>query len=183
MSLNTSIFDQFPELKTKRLTLRNIELEDAHEIFKMRASQRVNQFIARHNMSDEKDAHDLVVKTQNAFKNKTGIGWSGMLRDQSQTIGTCGFNRIDYDNLRAEIGGEMSVDYWGKKLALEAVEAIIDFGFNTFNLHAIEAYLFPENRGALYLLQNLGFEKEAHFKDKIFFDNQFHDMVVYTRIK
>jgi len=118
-----------------------------------------------------------------AYEKGAGIGWAGILRDGNHIIGTCGFNYIDYPNLRAEMGGELSTQYWGKNLAFEAVSAITEFGFNIMNLHAIEAKLSPENRGAIFILETMGFKKEAHFKDRIFFNNRFSDMVVYSLIK
>lgn len=180
MEINQSVFDQFPVIQTERLLLRQIQLEDAVEIMKMRQNKRVNQFIARNTMTGIEQAHELVKKTSDAFHSKQGIGWAGILRDRSEIIGTCGFNRIDYLNNRAEIGGELSVDYWGKNIAAEAVQAIINFGFEQMNLHAIEAFVSPENRGAIYLLESLGFEKEAHFKERVYFNGVYSDMAVYT---
>jgi [ribosomal protein S5]-alanine N-acetyltransferase len=180
MKINQKVFDHFPVIQTERLVLRQIQLEDAEKIMQMRQNNRVNQFIARQRISGLEAAEELVKKTSEAFEEKAGIGWAGILRDRSEIIGTCGFNRIDYFNNRAEIGGELSVDFWGKNLALEAVQAIVNFGFEQLNLHAIEAVLSPENRGAIFLLESIGFEKEAHFKERIYFNNVYSDMVVYT---
>jgi len=183
MNINTDIFSEFPVLKTERLTLREIRVSDAAEIFAMRASGRVNQFIARDNMNKPEDAVLLAEKTMLAYQNKQAIGWAGILRDNNAIIGTCGFNQIDFHNLRAEIGGELAVDYWGKNVALEAVEAIIKFGFDTMNLHTIEAKVSPNNRGAIFLMEKIGFRKEAHYVDRIFFNGAFSDMAVYTLIR
>ncbi|MGV3610773.1 MAG: GNAT family N-acetyltransferase [Fluviicola sp.] len=183
MQINPTVFDQFPIIQTERLLLRQIQLKDAVEIMHMRQNKRVNQFITRDSMSGIEAAEELVKKTADAFESKAGIGWAGILRDGSEIIGTCGFNRIDYPNNRAEIGGELSVDYWGKNIAVEAVKAIVSFGFEQMNLHAIEAFVSPENRGAIYLLESLGFEKEAHFKDRIYFNEVYSDMAVYTLFK
>ncbi|MFN7313558.1 MAG: GNAT family N-acetyltransferase [Bacteroidota bacterium] len=180
--MNMDAFDAFPVLTTPRLHLRSIELKDADAIWQMRANNRVNEFIARPKMDNQDDAKKLVEKTLAAYKNKLAIGWAGELKNTSSIIGTCGFNNIDIPNLRAEIGGEMATEYWGKKLALEAVVAIIDFGFNNLKLHTIEAKVMPDNKSAIYVLEQLGFIKEAHFKDRIFFNSNFFDMAVYTLI-
>ncbi len=177
---NHSVFEHFPKLKTPRLTLRDIRLGDAEQIFAMRASGRVNQFIARPNMQQQDDAAKLVERTVNAYQQKMAIGWAGILRDNKEIIGTCGFNSIDIPNLHAEIGGELDVNYWGKNIALEAVTAIIHFGLNNMNLHTIEAKVSPLNRGAIFLLEHLGFKKEAHYKERIYFHGSFLDMAVYT---
>jgi ribosomal-protein-alanine N-acetyltransferase len=183
MSLNTDVFNVFPVLKTDRLTLRDIRVSDAQKIFEMRSSGRVNQFIARPNMNTIDASIALIEKTRLAYQNKQAIGWAGILRNSNQIIGTCGFNQIDFPNSRAEIGGELSVDYWGKNVAIEAVVTIIKFGLNTMKLHTIEAKVSPENRGAIFLLEKIGFKKEAHFVDRIFFNNAYSDMAVYTLIE
>jgi ribosomal-protein-alanine N-acetyltransferase len=181
--LNTSVFDSFPILKTTRLTLREIRISDAPRIFAMRASDRINQFIARPDMQQEEAAFSLAERTIHAFHNKQSIAWAGILREHNEIIGTCGFNSIDAANLHAEIGGEMSTEYWGKNIALEAVRAILHFGFHTLNLHSIEAKVSPENRSAIYILEQLGFTREALFKDRIYYNGKFLAMVVYALIQ
>ncbi len=183
MKLNTAVFDSFPVLTTPRLTLREIRPTDAPQIFAMRASGRVNQFIARPNMQQEEDAYKLAERTIQAFHNKQAIGWAGILRDNNEIIGTCGFNSIDIANMHAEIGGEMAAEFWGKNIAIEAVKAIIHFGLYELNLHTIEAKVSPQNRSAIFILEQLGFAKEAHYHDRIYFNNAFLDMAVYTLIK
>lgn len=179
-TFNHTIFDQFPILKSDRLTMRDIRPEDAEAIYKMRSNGRVNQFIPRPLMPTLEDSKILVGKTINAYQNKQGIGWAGVLRGNKEIIGTCGFNSIEPQNRRAEIGGEMATEYWGKNIALEAVEMIIQFGFEIMNLHTIEAKVSPENRGAVFVLEKLGFKKEAHFIDRVFYKDVFSDMAVYT---
>lgn len=182
MELNTSVFNQHPVLTTSRLTLREIRLLDAEQIFAMRASGRVNRFIARPEMQEPEQAAALIERVSEAYRNKQGIAWAGQLRNSGKIIGTCGFNAIDWPNLRAEIGGELNVHFWGKHIAREAVEAIVQFGFGTFGLHSIEAKVEPGNRGAVYLLEQLGFRKEAHFRNRIYYDGAFRDLAVYTLI-
>ena len=182
MQVNPVVFESFPLLRTQRLLLREIRPSDASKIFEMRSDRRVNRFIARTGMEDEQQAEQLVEKTISAYRNRLGIGWAAEREENGKIIGTCGFNRIDFQNLRAEIGGELSVDYWGKRLAREAVEAIVHFGFHTMNLHSIEARVSPGNRSAIFLLESLGFKKEAHFKEVIFFNGKFLDMAVYSLV-
>jgi len=180
MEFNHQVFEQFPVLTTPRLTLREIRIQDAQQIYEMRSNGRVNQFIARPEMQEPEQAIALVERTRNAYVNKLAIGWAGVLRDSETIIGTCGFNSIDIANLRAEIGGELDVHFWGKHIAFEAVETIVSFGFQTMGLHTIEAKVSPDNRGAIYVLEQLGFIKEAHFKDRIRFQDHFLDMAIYT---
>lgn len=181
-TFNNDVFDAFPILQTKRLTLREIRIEDAIAIFNMRSNKRVGEFIARPQMQQHDDATQLAERTINAYRNKQAIGWAGVLRNGEGIIGTCGYNSIDVPNMHAEIGGEMATDFWGKYLAAEAFAAIIQFGLQHMNLHTIEAKVSPQNRSAIYLMEQIGFKKEAHYHQRIFFNNTFLDMSVYTLI-
>lgn len=179
-SFNHTVFDAFPVLETPRLQLRNIELDDAYKIFEQRSSERIGQFIARPLMQTHESAVELVEKTQLGFQNKQVIGWAGELKSNGNFIGTCGYNTIDFQNLRAEIGGEMTIDAWGKGFAKEAVQTILQFGFNTMNLWSVEAKVHAQNRSAIFVLEQMGFEKEAHFKNRFYFQDAWHDLAVYT---
>lgn len=176
-------FSKFPELKTKRLTLRAIGIQDAERILEMRKNNRVNQFIMRDTMENIEQARQLVEKVQLGFEQKKSMGWAGVLTSTGEMIGTCGFNSFDLPNLHSEIGGELSTAFWGKNIAQEAFEAIIHFGLFELGLHTIEAKVSPDNRGAIALLTAFGFMKEAHYQDRIFFNDQFYDMAVYSLIK
>jgi len=172
----------FPVLETKRLILREIKYEDAVSVFNFRADVRVSEFIARQPAREIKEAEDLIQRMMDAYNNKQAIGWAAERKNSAdkEIIGACGFNRIDFLNHRAEIGGEMAVNHWGKFFAIEAVKAIIDFGFDTLKFHAIEAKLSPLNKSAIYLLEKLGFRKEAHFHDYYLFEGNYQDLAVYT---
>lgn len=178
--LNTDVFDTFPILKTERLTLREIRIEDAKEILAMRSNGNTNRFISRPLMEEITEAEQLIGRVQSMYETRQAIAWAGLLRDSGTIIGTCGLINIDLPNLRAEIGGELNVQFWGKHIAVEAVKAIVGFGFGEFGLHAIEAKVSPANRGAIFLLEQLGFEKEAHFRDRVYYDGRFSDLAVYT---
>lgn len=181
--LNSNVFSPFPVLHTKRLVMRDLRAEDAAAVFDMRKSKAVNRFIARNPAENPETIDQLVNNCIDAFQNQKGIAWAAEIKSKpGKIIGTCGFNTLDFQNLRAEIGGEMATDYWGRKLALEATEAIVNFGFNEFGLHSIEAKVMPQNRGAIALLEQLGFEREGYFKDRIWFQNTFFDMAVYCKL-
>ena len=180
MAIDESIFKDFPVLKSKRLTMRSIQAVDAVEIFNMRRNKRVNQFMVRPEMDAIETAEKLVEKVDEMYRSKNGIGWAGILRDGERIIGTCGYNSIDHPNHRAEIGGEMSTEFWGKHIAMEAVTEILRFGLGRMGLHTIEAKVMPGNRGAIFLLEHFGFKKEAHYRDRVHDNGKYRDLAVYT---
>lgn len=174
-------FKSFPYLTTGRLTLRPIELGDARIVYHLRSSSVVGQFIERPPMKNEQAAEQLIKQTLAAYKEQKAIAWTGILRNGQSIIGTCGLNHIDHDNLRAEVGGELLPMYWGKGIAQEAFQVIIDFGLHQLGLHAIEARVMAGNRGAIHILEQMGFEKEGHFKSYIRAKEGWKDLLAYTK--
>ncbi|MBI1307904.1 MAG: GNAT family N-acetyltransferase [Bacteroidetes bacterium] len=173
-------FSYFPVLETRRLTMKQLTPEFANEILAMRSNQRISEFIFRPPMQSADEALELIKKVENTFSNKQGIAWTGFLKEEKTIIGTCGFNSIDHPNNHAEIGGEMAVEYWGRRLPQEALFAVLNFGFTKMNLHTIEAKILPGNRSTVFWLEKFGFVREALYRDRIFHNNSYHDMAVYT---
>ncbi|MCE2771830.1 MAG: GNAT family N-acetyltransferase [Bacteroidetes bacterium] len=145
----------------------------------MRNNGRINEFIPRPNMQTLQQAEELIDKVNDNNNNKQVIAWAVFNRE-NELIGTCGFNSIEVQNSRAEIGSEMDIRFWGRRYAVEAVAAIVNYGLNEMQLHTIEAKVSPDNKSAIYLLEHPGFVKEAHYKDRGYFDNRFWDLAVYT---
>ena len=49
-------------------------------------------------------------------------------------------------------------------------------------LHSIEAVIDPRNSASEKVLQKNGFIKEAHLKENEFFEGEFIDSVIYSRL-
>ena len=151
--INQNVFNTFPSIVTDRLVLRELNINDSEAVFGMRKSKAVNRFIARLEPAGVGDMEVLVKQCALAFTEKRGIAWASEIKSMpGKIIGTCGYNKIDHDNLRAELGGEMSENFWGRKLAFEATEAIVNFGFESLKLHSLEAKVLPGNRTAIAML-------------------------------
>ncbi len=177
--IDISYFESFPVLCTRRMILRQLNLKDAPRVFIMRSDPQVNKYIGRKSMATPEEARQLISTTLDHFRQKKSISWGAELRTTKTFLGSCGLFEIDHQHSRAEIGGELLPDYWGKRLAIEAVERIVQFGADELNLHRIEAKVSPFNRSTIFMLEALGFKKEAHLRDYYYFDNRFHDLLVY----
>jgi ribosomal-protein-alanine N-acetyltransferase len=182
-SLNNGVFRDFPVLHTSRLLLREILPGDAADIFEQHNNTNVNRFVAREEMKAVKEAEKFVTDTRKKYKTQQGIMWAAQLRGSGNIIGTCGFTRIEHANLRAELAGELSPEWWGKNIAMEGVKEIVKFGMQILNLHSIETRIQSGNLGAVFLMEKLGFVKEGHFRERIFHNGKFHDLLVYSLIK
>ena len=179
-TFNSLAFSEFPHLSTQRLNIRPILASDAPALFEMQSDALIFKYIAKAPQNSIEQTEKMIAYIDEAYQKQEMLCWSATLKDSNTIIGTCGFNRFEKENRRAEIGGSLSPKYWGGGVALEAVYAILEYGFSGLNLHTIEAKIDSRNRSARYLLECLGFTKEAHFKDRFCFEDKFYDLEVWT---
>jgi ribosomal-protein-alanine N-acetyltransferase len=64
----------------------------------------------------------------------------------------------------------------------EAMDAVLNYGFNAMRLHSLEANVDPANAASIKLLEKKGFLKEAHLKENVFFNGRFIDSAIYSLI-
>lgn len=90
------------------------------------------------------------------FEDGQGIRWGIALKEDDRLIGTCGFHEWKKAHYKAEIGYELSPEYWRNGMMTEAIGAILEFGFRVWGLNRIEAFIDPRNVASRKLLEKLG---------------------------
>src|ERR1039458_8341383 len=94
-------FSPFPEIKTKRLFLRRMTLNDAHELFKLRSSEQVMKYIDRKRAKKIEDAEILLDSIENDINNNNGIMWGITINENpGRIIGNIGYWRIRSEERR-----------------------------------------------------------------------------------
>ena len=173
-------FRPFPLISTNRLLLRKISKDDADEIFKLRSSKNIMQYIDRPLAKNIEDAMSLIELIMTALKNNDAVTWAITVKDHPQLIGTIGFWRIQKEHYRAEIGYLLSDAFQRQGIMQEAVTAVINYGFNVMQLHSVEANVNPGNTASIKLLEKNKFVREAHFKENYYYNGKFLDSFVYS---
>lgn len=177
-------FIPFPELKTERLLLRRLTIEDAPEVFFLRSEEAVLQFLGREPASSVKEAEDFIKKVNMAIDNNESILWAIVLKEEpGKTIGTICYWQLQPENYRAEIGYVLHPGHWRKGIMQEAIGKVLEYGFEEMKLHSIEARLSSDNKASASVLERTGFIKEACFKEDFFFRGEFQDTIVYSRLQ
>lgn len=175
-------FDPFPIIETNRLILRRMTLTDAPDYFLLRSNVDAMKHICKPLQTSLKEAEELIYKVNEMINFNEGIGWALCLKEDNRMIGTVSFHKIDKANYRAEIGYMLFPFFWRKGIISEAVNAIIDFGFNVLKFHSIEAHIDPTNIGSEKVLTKCHFVKEAYYKENYYFDGRFLDTAVFSLI-
>ena len=147
---------QYPEIETERLLLKELTSKDAAGLFLLFSNPDVTRYMDIDPLQKESEALEII----EFHFDDSGCRWGLYDRETSQLIGTCGYHLWRKDTHTAEIGYDLSPAYWGKGIMQEALNAIIDFGFNTMDLRIIEAEVEPENKQSIRLLEKLNFHPD-----------------------
>lgn len=177
----TPNFSPFPERTTERLLLRQLTLADAPAVMHLRGNPDVMKYINRPLALTVADAEAWVNIVADVLQKSDGISWCICLKeDPSLHVGNIGLWRLEKENYRAEIGYMLEPSLHGKGIMLEAIEAVVDYGFRHMKLHSIEGRIDPRNIASGKLLEKTGFTKEAYFKENYHLPGGFADTAVYS---
>jgi [ribosomal protein S5]-alanine N-acetyltransferase len=173
-------FTEFPVLHTERLLIRPFNLSDISSYLDFFTDPDVQQYLG--NLSIPKDIDNATRWVNNmngrCFKNKLVITWCIELKSSKKVIG-----RIDLGGFvrksMADIAYYLSKDFWNQGIMSEAVEAVLDYGFNVLNLHRIQATVLPENEYSIKLLTKHGFVEEGLLR-QYDYGNTFRDVLMYS---
>jgi len=174
--MSKRIFTPFPVLKTERLTLRQLSVNDDKEIFALRSDKQVNKYIDRDPSNTIEDARTFIHKIAEVVRQNEGIYWAITLTNDDNLVGTiCLFN-FSNENDQAEIGYELLPAFQGQGIMQEATSKVIAFALDVIGLKTIEAYTHLENENSSKLLEKFNFRKQENI------DNNSNDMFVIYKL-
>ena len=153
-------FKNFPQLKTERLLLRNLENSDVALLHKLRSDEIVNAFVGRDNSSTLQEALDYIIKIQNLTAQNECIYWVITLKESNDLIGCICLWNFDIENEIVEIGYELLTEFQGKGLMNEAIKKVIQHAFEEIKVKVITAFPSSDNSNSVKALQKLNFEFE-----------------------
>lgn len=134
----------FPILETERLILREATEEDAKDMFVYLSDQLVIKHMGISACETPEEVLGEIEWYKSIYKNGTGMRWGITLKDSGKVIGSCGFLNRNPKHYRCEVGYELSREHWGKGIANEALERVLQFGFEHLELERIEALIEPK---------------------------------------
>lgn len=129
------------------------------------------------------DALEEIAWYDSILEEGTGVRWGITLTGQNEVIGSCGFLNVSAKHQRAEIGFELSSDYWGRGIAGEALRAVVRHGFAQLGFHRIEALVEPANTASQQLLERVGFTREGLLRGYEFTRGKYDDLYMYSLLE
>ncbi len=143
---------KMPVLETERLILRPFDRNDLADITAWGEVPGAG--------STEAEAREFLEYCFREY-GAQGLGpWGMQWKGSGAMIGNCGFPDIDLENKCGEINYYVTAAHRGKGVALEALNALLKFGFREFGLARIQARCEADNLNSERVMQKAGMKFE-----------------------
>lgn len=123
-----------------------------------------------------------VAKTERWFEKNQGLDtrYDAIIEADGIACGTIGLLNIDKRNGKAEYYiamGEVTLKRRG--VSTIASQLVLDHAFITLGLNRVYLYTEVENIAAQHLFEKVGFIKEGHIRDDLFYNGKYVDRFLY----
>lgn len=154
-------FTSFSTLTTESLTLRQLSIDDKHNVFALRSDKEINKYLDRETCKTLDDAIKFIKMISDNAKNNNSVYWVISLTNTKTFVGTiCLFNFLN-EKKSCEIGYEMMTEFQGQGIMKEAIKVVIDYVFQTLKFKKILAFTHYENENSINLLLKFNFVKSV----------------------
>ena len=175
-----------PEIKTDRLTLKEMMPSDWQSVLAIFSDPMVVKFYDFHPIADQTESLRLIEGFAAWFKLGEAIRWGSWHAETNQMIGTCCFDQIHPKFRRVNLGYNLATEFWGQGYASEACQAIVKRAFNdglATTVNRIQAITIPENVKSEMVLKRLGFQCEGLLREYGYWEDQPRDMNMFCLTK
>lgn len=147
-------------LETERLILRRYCQGDLQDLYEYLSDAEVVKFEPYKQMNLMETEKELAIRI--ADEEMIAVE----LKENHKLIGNLYLGKREFHAL--ELGHVFNKAYWGRGYAKESCEAVIGKSF-VEGIHRIYAECDPENPNSWRLLESLGFAREAHCRQNVYF--------------
>jgi ribosomal-protein-alanine N-acetyltransferase len=167
----------FPQLLTDRLRLRELDLDDADDLFAIYSDPQTMQWFGLDPLKQLEQAQNLITRFM-AWRTAAipGTRWAIERMSDGCFIGTCGLFKWHQGWHKCALGYELSRAAVGQGYMQEALRAILPWGMREMNLNRIEAQIHPANLPSIRLVERLNFVAEGTLREAGYWGGAFHDL-------
>lgn len=169
------------DIKLRELIIFDKEILDFFEIYQ---NEEVSKYLPDNFLINSlQDAERELKYLRNLFYKKDGIFWGIEDKKNQKLIGTIGFNQINNDHSRTQIGCDLNRNYWGGGIMTICLQKIIEFGFKEISLNRIECFIEEDNLRSIKLFEKIAFEKEGFLRKYEIRRRQYKNFFVYSKLR
>ena len=176
-------FGEFPALSGSRVTLCELDREDARDVFGFRGDPEVQRYNGVPD-STLQDTRRFIEGRRELYRNEREVTWGIRSKETGCVIGGISLFDRDRYHRHAQIGYDLARAHWGEGLASESIRLVLGFGFERMLLKRVEIWTSTANARSLKLAERLGFQREGTLRRRILEDDgQFYDCAVFGLLR
>ena len=176
-------FKDFSGLRSNRILLRKLSLEDVNDIFEFTSLEDTSQGLSWDPHQDINRTREFLQSILDKYKNNLPSQWAIELIDRKKVIGIGGFISYFEEHHKGEIAYVLSPHCQGKGYMTEALKMVFQFGFNEMKLNRIEAKCETDNFASEKVMQKLGMRFEGCLFDYLFRKGKARSYKFYSILK
>lgn len=128
-----------------------------------------------------KNEEDFIDRCGDATK---GIVFAMVIKETGEFIGVMGLHDIDWPNRNATTGALIGEkQYWGKGYGTDAKMILLNYAFNTLNLHTVSSSVIAFNKRSLGYSSHCGYKIDGVCRACIFREGRYWDRVMLSVMK
>ena len=158
-------------------------MQDSQAFLELFSDADTLRYWPREPISELSEAQFLVREKLDWAGSGEGVIWGIALPNSNLLIGRFSLFKFDERNRRAEVGYILDRRYWGKGYMSEVMGCVLDYAFNSFKLHRLEAETDPHNAASLAILKKFGFQREGVFRDRWVVNGKWIDSVILSLLE
>jgi ribosomal-protein-alanine N-acetyltransferase len=173
-------------LRTERLLLRPVRLEDAPLLWPFVADRTMTRWLSWDPHRDESVTRAFLREVEKQHAAGTGVLWGifeegafrglvGIEGIRRQVLGT----RMD----QAELGYWLGRPFHGRGLMTEAAGAAVAAGFAVLRLHKVRVRAMAPNAASLRVIRKLGFRQVGTLRREVLRRGRWLDMHLFERLE
>ena len=162
-------------IETERLILRRMRDEDLAEYLDCESQPGHTQYLSREPYTEE-EARKFIATSRDLPLDAEGVYLHLAVEHKAtgRVIGTTCIKVTSRVHGQGDMGWFLHAGCRGQGLATEASRAMLEFAFTTLDLHRITAHCDGENTRSRLMAERLGMQREAFFRETVFFDGEWH---------
>jgi RimJ/RimL family protein N-acetyltransferase len=170
-------------LRTERLLLRTMTIDDVDDIYAYQSREDVCRYLPYEPRTREEVVEKVTKFSEALALRAEGDFWQLAIEElgvPGRVVGDVYFTIKSAANATGEIGWALHPDFVGRGYMTEAASAVLDLAFGPIGLHRVIANLDPRNEGSAALCERLGMRREADFVEDLWFKGEWAGTAIYA---
>jgi len=173
----------FPVIYIDELVLEKPLIKHFKDIFEIFGNEEVVMYDIFPIMTDCEQAKSYIERYAKEFAEREEITWIIHDRSSEESVGVCCLGDFDFDSERCEIGYDIKRRFWNQGYATKAIKAVTEYAFMKIGINRIEAFISPENKASIRVLEKCGYSYEGLLRQRDLIKGKLEDAYVMALLK